>query len=468
MPGNYSLVETVVTGQAITAAERNTEHQNHIDNATPAGIDDYSATVTEMRTVADPYPAASPSQATSTAGELARIRYLLTQITGKTYWYEDPEAPQTSYRLEADDHTHATTGLQGGTVAHSVLTGLTSGDPHTQYRLESEDHTHATTGLQGGTVAHSALTGLTTGDDHTQYALESGSIGVFTTKTHSLLTSLTADDHTNYVLLAGRTGGQTLYFDTASGAGSGAISSTSHATKGKWFLNAASTIAVDEANVRFGIGVASPTVALDVAGSAKFGGVVTTDDTLAMTRGGVATWALTTAASEPKFILQDGGANTRVSFDMTNGKMGTGIVPLARMLAVASQNLAVNTTAWTTTLATYQTFSSITVAAGDVIEIAWQGAATSGASTLSAQISIDQSAGSATLKFFSTAGTTLTTNFGIASGALNTATGYIASGTTRLFCTGSGTATLILRCITTGGDAAGSSIVSSLQVLKNS
>jgi hypothetical protein len=37
------------------------------------------------------------------------------------------------FRLESADHTHASTGAEAGTVAHSVLTGLTSGDPHTQY-----------------------------------------------------------------------------------------------------------------------------------------------------------------------------------------------------------------------------------------------------------------------------------------------------------------------------------------------
>jgi hypothetical protein len=34
-------------------------------------------------------------------------------------------------------HTHAAAS-SGGTIAHSALTGLTTGDPHTQYQLESE------------------------------------------------------------------------------------------------------------------------------------------------------------------------------------------------------------------------------------------------------------------------------------------------------------------------------------------
>ena len=47
-------------------------------------------------------------------------------------------------------------------------------DPHPGYRLESADHTHQSTGAQGGQLDHGlALTGLTD-DDHTQYALLAG------------------------------------------------------------------------------------------------------------------------------------------------------------------------------------------------------------------------------------------------------------------------------------------------------
>lgn len=59
-----------------------------------------------------------------------------------------------------------------GATDHGALTGLLD-DDHTQYRLESADHTHQTTGLQGGQLDHGlALTGLTD-NDHTQYILHS-------------------------------------------------------------------------------------------------------------------------------------------------------------------------------------------------------------------------------------------------------------------------------------------------------
>lgn len=87
----------------------------------------------------------------------------------------------------------------------------------------THDHSNA---AGGGTIAHSVLTGLTTGDPHTQY-----------------------------LIVAGRSGGQTIYGDTASG-GNLTLHSTSHATKGK--INFGASSAYDGANVRLGIGTTSP------------------------------------------------------------------------------------------------------------------------------------------------------------------------------------------------------------------
>lgn len=78
-----------------------------------------------------------------------------------------------------------------------------------------------------------------------------------------------ADPHTQYALLAGRSGGQHLKGGTAASQNL-QLSSTAHATKGKVVLGAAGTSAFDEANGRLGIGTASPSVALEVSGDAKF------------------------------------------------------------------------------------------------------------------------------------------------------------------------------------------------------
>jgi hypothetical protein len=80
-----------------------------------------------------------------------------------------------THEAAGDPHPGYLTTAEGNAAyeaSGAVSTHAGLADPHTGYRLESADHTHATTGLQGGTIAHSALTGLTTGDPHTQYVQE--------------------------------------------------------------------------------------------------------------------------------------------------------------------------------------------------------------------------------------------------------------------------------------------------------
>jgi hypothetical protein len=58
--------------------------------ATPGGLDDYSTNVGQMQSVVDPGEVGTESLPTDLAGELQRIRKILTEITGRTYWYESP------------------------------------------------------------------------------------------------------------------------------------------------------------------------------------------------------------------------------------------------------------------------------------------------------------------------------------------------------------------------------------------
>lgn len=74
--------------------------------------------------------------------------------------------------LADDDHPQYLTAAEGNAAYEAigaVATHAAAGDPHTGYRLESADHSHQSTGLQGGQLDHGlALTGLAD-DDHTQY-----------------------------------------------------------------------------------------------------------------------------------------------------------------------------------------------------------------------------------------------------------------------------------------------------------
>jgi|SRR3990172_7665305 len=90
MPGLYSIT-TRVAGETLTAAKYNADHQNHVDNQTPQQTDDYSSSVSQMQTATNPGEVGSESQATSLAGELERLRFMLGEISGGAQWYSSPQ-----------------------------------------------------------------------------------------------------------------------------------------------------------------------------------------------------------------------------------------------------------------------------------------------------------------------------------------------------------------------------------------
>jgi hypothetical protein len=79
MPGLYSIT-TRSDGEALSASKYNSDHQNHVDNQTPAATDDHSANVAQMRTTTTPGTVGAESLATSLAGEIERLRYAVKEI----------------------------------------------------------------------------------------------------------------------------------------------------------------------------------------------------------------------------------------------------------------------------------------------------------------------------------------------------------------------------------------------------
>jgi len=89
MPAGYSHT-TRAAGLTLTANIYNADHQNHI-NQDPSTYDDYSSSVAQMQSATNPGEVGSESQATSLAGELERIRFMLTEISGGAQWYSSPQ-----------------------------------------------------------------------------------------------------------------------------------------------------------------------------------------------------------------------------------------------------------------------------------------------------------------------------------------------------------------------------------------
>lgn len=91
MGANFPRVKTWSSTEDVVFSDLNAEFDNILNNLTAANVDDYSSNITEMRVQTDPGESGTESLATSVAGELERIRYQLAQITGETYWYEQPD-----------------------------------------------------------------------------------------------------------------------------------------------------------------------------------------------------------------------------------------------------------------------------------------------------------------------------------------------------------------------------------------
>ena len=80
--------------EVLYSADLNAEIQNILDKFGPQWMDDYSASVAQMQLKTSPGAVGSESQATSLAGELERIRYVIARIIDSslaTHWYEVPD-----------------------------------------------------------------------------------------------------------------------------------------------------------------------------------------------------------------------------------------------------------------------------------------------------------------------------------------------------------------------------------------
>lgn len=81
-----------LASEDVTATDLNAEFDNQLTAMQPLLIDDYSADVTQMRVTTDPGEVGTESLATTLAGEIARLRQMLKEVTGEDQWYESPVA----------------------------------------------------------------------------------------------------------------------------------------------------------------------------------------------------------------------------------------------------------------------------------------------------------------------------------------------------------------------------------------
>lgn len=194
MGGLYSRVKTWVDTEDVTYSDLNAEFDNVITNFVPLMIDDYSTDTTQMRVTADPGEVGTESRATTLGGELARIRFILKEITGKNQWYETPVASlaglSNAVGTGLTDNRIVSGRVRTGSqmpiflVPHGAAKTVTAKGATTNliYYVEGTEYTITTdTTLTGLTAAPSsnntALVNDTTAADQywTKYAGEDGS-----------------------------------------------------------------------------------------------------------------------------------------------------------------------------------------------------------------------------------------------------------------------------------------------------
>lgn len=101
MPG-ISRVKTWVGREVLVYSDLNDEFDNIINNLEAANVDGYSASVAQMRETANPGGIGTESLALRVSDELKRIRYAISRIVGKTYWYEAPSRSLETTYVDAD------------------------------------------------------------------------------------------------------------------------------------------------------------------------------------------------------------------------------------------------------------------------------------------------------------------------------------------------------------------------------
>jgi hypothetical protein len=90
MPALFPRLKVWVANEVLTYTDLNAEFDNILANLEADTLGGYSSTVAQMRLQVNPGGIGSESQAASISGELERIRFAISRIVGKTYWYEAP------------------------------------------------------------------------------------------------------------------------------------------------------------------------------------------------------------------------------------------------------------------------------------------------------------------------------------------------------------------------------------------
>jgi hypothetical protein len=127
--------------EVLTYSDLNAEIDNILDNLGPAGVDDFSTNVAQMKLQTDPGGLTTESLPNSLSGEIERLRFAIARIAGETFWYETP----------ASSISELTAAVGGGIDDNRIASGrIISGTNQPAFLVPHG--TNPTVSVQGGTT----------------------------------------------------------------------------------------------------------------------------------------------------------------------------------------------------------------------------------------------------------------------------------------------------------------------------
>lgn len=90
MAGLFSRLKVWLKNENLKASDLNAEFNNIISNIDPTKMSGYSTNVVQMQIQTNPGSQGSESLATTEAGEIERLRYVISRIIGQSFWYDTP------------------------------------------------------------------------------------------------------------------------------------------------------------------------------------------------------------------------------------------------------------------------------------------------------------------------------------------------------------------------------------------
>lgn len=150
--GNCSIFRSWITGDSLTAGDLTSSFTTvGVTNMTQACIDGISDTVAGMQTTTDPYASETESLATSGAGELQRLRFVLGRVFGFSQWYKHTE------NVNFGGIGQTKTNIQGsGLGQHMTAVGLHTWSGSQRFPIFTSTNSH-TTGLFWPAAHHLAI-----------------------------------------------------------------------------------------------------------------------------------------------------------------------------------------------------------------------------------------------------------------------------------------------------------------------